>query len=507
MRWILARGRETDMIDLPIARTSLAARHCLRRMPVWAVAGALLTASSSLWGQTVEWTLRAEAGTPNPPSRNGAGMAHDSTRGVTVLFGGGISSKPFELGDTWEWDGTSWTRRDAPGPTARSAPAMAYDSFRRQVVLFGGFDAFDNGETWLWNGGNWAYRSVGGPSARSGHEMVFDSTRGVVVLFGGSANFTNSPETWEWNGATWSLRATQGPSGRSGHAMAYDDRRGITVLFGGNTGDAFSPIYDGETWEWDGTRWTQRLVSGPTARFSAVMGFDSSRGVSVMYGGRSRSILANNDTWEWDGTTWVQRAVGLARGRGWASMAFDSTHEEMVLFGGYSGGASLGDTWTLGARCLPFSIRVDPVRETVCGQDRLSLSLQISPLSTATRTYQWRRGDPPEPILGAWRATYDDAIVHGVGAGRYDCLVTFSCGTFVSAPAYITVCVADTDDGTSAGRCDGGVTIDDLFFFVDQYTRETRRADLDDGSATGTPDGGVTIDDLLYYLNRFEAGC
>ena len=29
----------------------------------------------------------------------------------------------------------------------------------------------------------------------------------------------------------------------------------------------------------------------------------------------------------------------------------------------------------------------------------------------------------------------------------------------------------------------------------------------DDGSGTGTKDGGVTIDDLLYYLVRFEAGC
>ena len=32
-------------------------------------------------------------------------------------------------------------------------------------------------------------------------------------------------------------------------------------------------------------------------------------------------------------------------------------------------------------------------------------------------------------------------------------------------------------------------------------------ADVDDGSGTGTPDGGVTIDDLIYYLTRFEAGC
>ncbi len=32
-------------------------------------------------------------------------------------------------------------------------------------------------------------------------------------------------------------------------------------------------------------------------------------------------------------------------------------------------------------------------------------------------------------------------------------------------------------------------------------------ADVDDGSGTGTPDGGVTIDDLLYFLQRFESGC
>lgn len=32
-------------------------------------------------------------------------------------------------------------------------------------------------------------------------------------------------------------------------------------------------------------------------------------------------------------------------------------------------------------------------------------------------------------------------------------------------------------------------------------------ADIDDGSATGTPDGGVTIDDLLFFLAHFEQGC
>lgn len=32
-------------------------------------------------------------------------------------------------------------------------------------------------------------------------------------------------------------------------------------------------------------------------------------------------------------------------------------------------------------------------------------------------------------------------------------------------------------------------------------------ADMDNGSGAGTPDGGVTIDDLLFFLARFESGC
>ncbi len=32
-------------------------------------------------------------------------------------------------------------------------------------------------------------------------------------------------------------------------------------------------------------------------------------------------------------------------------------------------------------------------------------------------------------------------------------------------------------------------------------------ADVDDGTSTGNYDGGVTIDDLLYYVLRFEGGC
>lgn len=68
-------------------------------------------------------------------------------------------------------------------------------------------------------------------------------------------------------------------------------------------------------------------------------------------------------------------------------------------------------------------------------------------------------------------------------------------------------CVADFDDGSGTGTPDGGVTIDDLLFYLQVFEAGAIAADVDDGSSTGTRDGGVTIDDLLYYLTRFEAGC
>ncbi len=68
-------------------------------------------------------------------------------------------------------------------------------------------------------------------------------------------------------------------------------------------------------------------------------------------------------------------------------------------------------------------------------------------------------------------------------------------------------CPADLDDGSNTGTPDGGVTIEDLLYYVTIFADGLHAADLDDGSGAGTPDGGVTIDDLLYFLERFAAGC
>jgi N-acetylneuraminic acid mutarotase len=73
------------------------------------------------------WTLQSVA---NPPARAYASMVTVGDK--VVLFGGenddtGIGQSPNYLGDTWTWDGSSWTEVPGPGPGARSrAVMMAY---------------------------------------------------------------------------------------------------------------------------------------------------------------------------------------------------------------------------------------------------------------------------------------------------------------------------------------------------------------------------------------------
>jgi hypothetical protein len=286
------------------------------------------------------WSLRATSG---PSPRRNAGLAYDSARGVTVLFGGYYyDDKDHYLGDTWEWDGTTWSERVVPGPPARTRHALAFDSTRARTVLYGGIGTASYlSDTWEWDGSTWVQRVVTGTGSSADHGMAFDAARGRTVLFGGGV-----VGTWEWDGTSWVQRATTGPSPRSYPAMAYDAARARTLLFGG-----LHNFTLGDTWEWDGSAWTQRASSGPTARATQVA-YDSQRGRTVMFGGYqvvSGLPVANaGDTWEWDGNTWTQ-SIGVDKPaeRYFHAMAFDSIRARAVVFGGYTYGSvgSNGDTW------------------------------------------------------------------------------------------------------------------------------------------------------------------
>ncbi|MEI7658946.1 MAG: hypothetical protein WCK33_12875, partial [Phycisphaerae bacterium] len=84
------------------------------------------------------------------------------------------------------------------GPSARTAAAMVFDSTRQVVVMFGGNTSDSSSETWEWDGTTWTRPSYGGPTRRSSHAMAYDSGRQTIVLYGGYTGFSRPPaETWE----------------------------------------------------------------------------------------------------------------------------------------------------------------------------------------------------------------------------------------------------------------------------------------------------------------------
>lgn len=160
--------------------------------------------------------------------------------------------------------------------------------------------------------------------------------------------------------------------------------------------------------------------------------------------------------------------------------------------------------------CLPV-ITMDPMNRSVSAG--VSVSFSVAATSTDPISYQWRKSltnlTEGGRFSGVNTATLTINPVEAADAGLYNVRLTNVCGSVVSMDAQLTVnlCVADVDDGSGAGTPDGGVTIEDLLYYLQIFDLGEVAADVDDGSFTGSPDGGVTIEDLLYYLFRFDTGC
>ena len=298
------------------------------------------------------WTQVQDIG---PGARAGHGAAHDAVRNRTVVFGG-LDSGP--LGDTWELVDDLWTQVEETGPTARYGCAMAFDAARGHVVLFGGQTGTSLlRDTWRWDGQYWTQIEDTGPSPRSGHAMAFDASSQRVVLFGGQTGIGLAGDTWGWDGGGWTQLEDTGPSPRRAHALGNDIDPGRILLFGGaGAGDAGLS----DTWVWGGTTWTKVQDAGPTARAGGAL--VSVAGKVFLFGGVDfldetvpiASHVLYGDTWQWDGSVWTQvQDIGPAAR--WRHAITSDDSRRIVLFGGLSqfapfggpiGGGLLGDTWS-----------------------------------------------------------------------------------------------------------------------------------------------------------------
>jgi cysteine-rich repeat protein len=194
----------------------------------------------------------------SPPARVHGAMAYDPVRRQAVLFGGSdtMTDAGITFGDTWVWDGTSWTMvTPVHSPSDRRGAVIAWDPILSQLVLFGGqrrqdgdSSSIDLGDTWTWDGSDWTERvTPQAPSARRLAALALDATRGRLVLFGGVDASASASDTWEWDGAGWRpLAAVDRPSPRLGHAMAgAPDGAGLVMI--GGTSSALSLAGNVET--------------------------------------------------------------------------------------------------------------------------------------------------------------------------------------------------------------------------------------------------------------------
>src|ERR1051325_7833987 len=102
------------------------------------------------------------------------------------------------------------------------------------------------------------------PTARYDARIVYVPVTTHSILFGGSTGVDNGGtklsyelnDTWDWNGTIWTqLFPRHVPTARYGHVMVWDSARKRIVMFGGRTGNSKTDLND--TWIYKDGDWTQ----------------------------------------------------------------------------------------------------------------------------------------------------------------------------------------------------------------------------------------------------------
>ncbi len=274
----------------------------------------------------------------DPTARIGAAMVYDSTRDRTVLFGGRDRNGNY-LNDTWEYDGTTWTRvATTTQPSPRYLAGVAFDSGRGVTVLYGGWDSNYLGDTWEWDGSNWSQILASTTDVHHSMGMAYDPLRQVVVRYGGSAPGGRDIGTWEYDGSAWTVVTISSPPGfRSGHEMVFAPSLGKILLYGGQ---APGGTYKSDTWTYDGG-WVQLTASGPGGLQRHTMAADAGCGAVYLYGGMPNNTSVSDQLWKFESGAWSQIGAGMTSIFGsspglrrFHSMVYEASSGGLLLVGG-----------------------------------------------------------------------------------------------------------------------------------------------------------------------------
>jgi len=227
---------------------------------------------------------------------------------------------------------------------ARDGAVMAYDEARHQTILFGGMtDTGLASDTWAWNGSSWTRLATTGPAGRIDAGMVYDATRQRLVLYGGRTNPQQSStvysDTWEWNGTAWTQVATTGPGARIHFALGYDRAGQKTVLFGGVSGSGTALP---DVWEWNGQQWTHVAPVPAANNFVPFFAYDEGPGSLVLLSLASSDFHFLTDSWNGTGFASLS-ATGPALVP--SGLVTRGANGGLLAFGGYNGNTFVSQTW------------------------------------------------------------------------------------------------------------------------------------------------------------------
>ena len=346
--------------------------------------------------------------TPSAPSpRRYSGAAYDPLRDRTVLYGGSTTAIPpnaflpvtTNVYDTWEFDGTTWTRRTETGPSLVE-PTITYDATRHEILMVG-TDLKLTTKMYRWDGaaGSWGELTPTTlPKCALFSSITYEKDNGRVLFAGGLCGTGGiAADTYEWDGSNWTLLSPLASQGLVyGDALAYDEIRQQAVMFGGTlpaatiqasptrsttlvfVSNAWIPVgisvtpaprsrfvfqsdpvrqviwlYGGvnesdtffDFWQYANGRWTPQALSKPTdpVGCSSPAGtFDSDRSKLVM-------VCESSDVFEFDGTDWKKFAASDLKtkppARSFSSVAYDPNLKKTVMFGGFDSSTYFDQTW------------------------------------------------------------------------------------------------------------------------------------------------------------------
>jgi len=360
--WDGAAWSQVATANAPPARWFGAMTYDSARGVVVMGCGSATIPFADLWEYDgIDWQQRATP--PIPIGANSSRMVYDAARAETLLLGWRDSHGWY--GDVLAWDGAQWSNRPGLGllPWRLSGAAGCTDHNGAFVLRFGGTSGgsfYAAQSLFGWDGANWTMLNSGGPGPLQ--SAVMWPMANATFLFGGSdSTGALLADTWRWDSGGWvQLAPAASPPARSNTAAAFHSSQGHALMFGGATTTA---LYGGagDTWKFDGTSWQQLTVGpAPGARRHHTMAYDPVRDRVVMCGGINQApwpspSMVFSDTWEHDGTSWTQvlASGGPHRHLGndsSMSMAFDETRQRIVAVATSSLGYRLweydGVTWS-----------------------------------------------------------------------------------------------------------------------------------------------------------------